>query len=69
VKILDDNGLKEFTPKAGDKFDPKLHIAEEVITVEKENEDGQIKDVKKKGYTLNGKIIIAPKVIVGEFRK
>lgn len=69
VKILDDNGLKEFMPKVGDKFDPKLHIAEEVIVVEKENEDGVIKDLKKKGYTLNGKIIIAPKVIVGEFKK
>jgi molecular chaperone GrpE len=69
VKILDDNGLKEFVPKIGDKFDPKLHIAEETVPVEKEDEDDLIKEIKKKGYMMNSKIIIAPKVIVGEFKK
>ncbi len=68
IKILDDNGLKEFTPKIRDKFDPKLHVAEEVIIVTAKGEDGLIKEIKKKGYTLNGKIIIAPKVSVGEFK-
>jgi molecular chaperone GrpE len=68
VKILDDNGLKEFTPKVGDKFDVKLHVAEEVTPVENETDDGVIKEIKKKGYTMNGKIIIAPKVVVGEFK-
>ncbi|MEI6190806.1 MAG: nucleotide exchange factor GrpE [bacterium] len=68
VKILDDNGLKEFVPKIGDKFDVKDHVAEEVAPVEKESEDGLIKEIKKKGYTMNGKIIIAPKVVVGEFK-
>ena len=65
VKILDENGLKEFTPKVGEKFDVKMHVAEEVVPVEKEAEDGLIKEVKKKGYMMNGKIIIAPKVVVG----
>ncbi|OHA46515.1 MAG: nucleotide exchange factor GrpE [Candidatus Taylorbacteria bacterium RIFOXYD2_FULL_36_9] len=69
VKILDDNGLKEFIPKVGDKFDPKLFVAEEVTAVEKEAEDGLIKEIKKKGYMMNSKIIIAPKVTVGEFKK
>ncbi len=69
VKILDDNGLKEFTPKIGDKFDVQLHVAEEVVPVENETEDGVIKEIKKKGYIMNGKIIIAPKVVVGEFGK
>ncbi len=68
VKILDDNGLKEFMPKVGDKFDVKLHVAEEVAPVDSEAEDGVIKEIKKKGYTMNGKIIIAPKVVVGEFK-
>jgi len=68
VKILDDNGLKEFTPKIGEKFDPKLHIAEEVINTDKESDDGKIIAVKKKGYTMNEKVIIAPKVVVGEFK-
>jgi molecular chaperone GrpE len=65
VKILDDNGLKEFVPKIGDKFDVKSHIAEEMKLVEKETEDGTVIEIKKKGYIMNGKIIIAPKVVVG----
>ena len=69
VKILDENGLKEFVPKIGDSFDVKLHVAEEVVPVTDEKEDGLIKEIKKKGYTMNGKIIIAPKVVVGEFKK
>ena len=69
VKTLDDNGLKEFVPKVGDKFDPKLHIAEETVPVESQSEDDIIKSIKKKGYIMNGKVIIAPKVAVGEFKK
>lgn len=69
VKILDENGLKEFIPKIGDKFDVKLHVADEVVQVEKEKDDGLIREIKKKGYTMNGKIIIAPKVVVGEFKR
>lgn len=68
VKILDDNGLKEFTPKIGDKFDPKLHIAEEMVPVDKPEQDGLINNIKKKGYIMNGKVIIAPKVAVGELK-
>jgi len=68
VKILDENGLKEFSPKIGDKFDPKLCVAEEIIPVEKSDEDGVIKEIKKKGYKMNNKIIVAPKVVVGEFK-
>lgn len=66
VKILDDNGLKEFSPKEGDKFDPHLHVAEEVIQVEDKNKDGLVISLKKKGYMMNGKVIVAPKVVVGE---
>jgi molecular chaperone GrpE len=69
VKILDDNGLKEFTPKEGDKFDPHLHVAEEMVAVTEKEKDGQIVSVKKKGYKLNDRIIIAPKVAVGEFKQ
>lgn len=69
VKILDDNGLKEFVPKVGDKFDPNLHIAEAMVTVEKATEEGLITEIKKKGYVMNSKIIVAPKVVVGEIKK
>ncbi len=69
VKILDDNGLKEFVPKIGEKFDVKLHVAEEMKLVTDEAQDNSIIEIKKKGYIMNGKIIIAPKVVVGEFKK
>lgn len=68
VKILDENGLKEFVPKVGDKFDPHLHVAEEVVTVEDKTQDGAVISLKKKGYMMNGKVIIAPKVVVGEIK-
>jgi molecular chaperone GrpE len=68
VKVLDENGLKEFTPKIGDKFDPKLHVAEEMVTVEEKEKEGTIISVKKKGYMMNDKVIIAPKVAVGELK-
>lgn len=68
VKVLDDNGLKEFIPKVGDKFDPHLHVAEEMSTVSDKEKDSLIISVKKKGYILNNKVIIAPKVVVGEFK-
>jgi molecular chaperone GrpE len=69
VKILDDNGLKEFVPKIGEKFDVKLHVAEEMRLVTDETQDNSIIEIKKKGYMMNGKIIIAPKVVVGEFKR
>jgi molecular chaperone GrpE len=69
VKVLDDNGLKEFVPKVGDKFDPSLHVAEEVSPTDKKEEDNVIISTKKKGYMMNGKIIVAPKVVVGELKK
>ncbi len=68
VKTLDNNGLKELVPKAGEKFDPHLHVAEEMQAVSDAAQDGVILSLKKKGYSLNGKILIAPKVIVGELK-
>lgn len=68
VKVLDDNGLKEFSPKEGEAFDPKLHVAEEVAVVTEKEKEGKIISLKKKGYTMNGKVIIAPKVVVGEVK-
>lgn len=68
VKTLDDNGLKEFVPKVGDKFDPSLHVAEELLATDNKDQDGLIISLKKKGYMLNNKVIIAPKVVVGEFK-
>jgi molecular chaperone GrpE len=68
LKILDENGLKIMNP-LGEKFDPKFHVAEAHVETEDENQDGIITEVKKKGYMLNDRVIVAPKVVVAEFKK
>lgn len=59
-KILEDNGLKEIDP-IGKKFDPMRDEA-----IEDGKESDIITTVVQKGYELNGKIVKAPKVKVGE---
>ncbi len=68
IKILGENGLKEMNPM-GEKFDPKFHVAEEHIEIDDEKKDGFIVTVKKKGYMLNDRVVIAPAVVVAEFKK
>lgn len=65
IKVLADNGIIETNP-IGERFDPALHIAESTEKVEDKEKDGFILSVKKKGYSLNGRVIVAPKVVVGE---
>ncbi|MDP3962371.1 MAG: nucleotide exchange factor GrpE, partial [bacterium] len=59
-KTLEDYGLKEIDP-IGHKFDP---IRDEAIEDGKESDI--ITTVVQKGYELNGKVLKAPKVKVGE---
>ncbi len=59
MKVLESNGLEEI-PAEG-RFDPDLHEA--LCTVEGE-EDGLVREVFQKGYTLNGKVLRYAKVIV-----
>lgn len=68
VKALSDNGLKEMNP-VGEKFDPKFHVAEAHVETADEKQDGVILSVKKKGYMLNDRVIIAPQVTVAEYKK
>lgn len=65
IKILADNGIIETNP-IGEKFDPSFQIAESIEKTEDKTKDGIILSVKKKGYSLNGRVIVAPKVVVGE---
>lgn len=66
--VLENNGLKELNP-IGEKFDPMRDEALEYVPVSDEKQDHKIIEVVQKGYTLNGKNIVAPKVKVGEFKK
>jgi molecular chaperone GrpE len=68
VKALGEHGLKEMNP-VGEKFDPKFHVAEAHIEVTDAAQHGVILSVKKKGYMLNDRVIIAPQVSVGEYKK
>ena len=68
MKVLSENGLREMNP-IGEKFDPKFHVAEEHIETDDEKKDGVIVTVKKKGYMLNDRVVVAPNVVVAEFKK
>ncbi len=68
LKTLQDNGLTELNPE-GQKFDPMRDEAVSYEPVTDEKLDHVITKVIQKGYTLNGKSIKAPRVIVGEFKK
>ena len=59
-KVLEDHGLKEIDP-IGQKFDPMRDEA-----IEDGKESDIVTTVINKGYSLNGKIVKAPKVKVGE---
>lgn len=67
--VLKSKGLEELNPPKGERFNPNIHIAEAMEATFDKNEDSVIMRVIKKGYGLNGKIIIAPKVVVGEFNE
>lgn len=67
-KILGDFGLKEIDP-IGKPFDPMRDEAIEHETVNDEGKNNIVTYVINKGYELNGKVLKAPKVKVGEFKK
>src|SRR3989344_5595944 len=69
LNALKDNGLEELNPPKGEKFDPSVHIAESSSSTFDKKEDNVIIQVVKKGYRLNGKTIIPPRVIVAEYHE
>ena len=66
--ILENNGLKQIDPK-GQRFDPKFHASIETIATDDKKEDGIIMEVVQKGYELNGNVLRAAKVKVGQYKK
>jgi molecular chaperone GrpE len=67
LSALERFNLKSIDP-AGQKFDPNHHVSIENVPVTDKAQDGMIIRVVQKGYKLNGKVIRAPKVEVGEFK-
>ena len=66
ISALARNNLVEINP-LGERFDPMRDEAVEFEKVEGEARGGVITKVIQKGYSLNGRVIKAPKVKVGEF--
>lgn len=66
INVLNNRGLVKINPK-GQHFDPKIHHSVGSVKTSKKEEDGVVLDVTSSGYSLNGKIIRAPQVKVGEF--
>jgi molecular chaperone GrpE len=67
-KALTDQGLSEINP-LGLVFDPSRDDGTEHVAVENEKLHNTVVEVLQKGYTLNGNIVRAPRVRVGEFKK
>ena len=68
LKILEEQNVKIINP-LGEDYNPTLHEAIELVPVKDELQDGKILTVMNKGYSINGKIVRAPKVKVGELKK
>ena len=66
--ILKDNGLEPVVPPLGSDFDPQRHESIGLTATDKEEEDGKILEVVKKGYILQGKLIRPAQVKTGEFK-
>ncbi|MEN9524238.1 MAG: hypothetical protein RL536_307 [Candidatus Parcubacteria bacterium] len=68
IKAMNDNGVQELNP-INEKFDHAHHEAATYEPVTDEKLDHVILQVIQKGYSLNGKVLKAPIVKVGEFKK
>ena len=62
-ETLKNLGVVEIDP-VGEKFDPNLHEAVHQVEPEDGDESGTVKQVFKKGYSLNGKMLRYAQVIV-----
>jgi molecular chaperone GrpE len=63
--FLKQNGVSEIEA-IHEQFNPDIHEAVTSIAVDDASLKGKVTEVILKGYTLNGKVIRFPKVVVGE---
>jgi molecular chaperone GrpE len=63
--FLKQNGVSEIEA-IREQFNPDIHEAVTSIAVDDASLKGKVTEVIRKGYTLNGKVIRFPKVVVGE---
>lgn len=67
ASVLENEGVSEILPKAGDKFDPSIMNAMEVV--EDEGEENLVKKVYTKGYKLHDRLIRPANVAVSSHKK
>lgn len=67
VKVLKDHGVVEINP-VGIAYDPARDETAGHEPVTDSSKEGMVVSVVQKGYSLNGKTLIAPKVMVGEYK-
>lgn len=63
LQVLRDHALLEVDP-TGETFNPELHTAIETVETNDPNEHYKILRVAQKGYSLHGKILRHPRVVV-----
>ena len=63
MHLLSKYGVKQYSVKVGDKFDPEIHDAV-YLTINKKVESGCVSEVLKNGYRTDDKIIRYAKVNV-----
>lgn len=68
VGVLSNHGVSVINP-IGQIFDPNRDEAVESVEVDKKEDDHKVIEVLNLGYKLHDKIIRAPKVKVGEYKK
>lgn len=68
LAVLASHGVEEINP-IGKNYDAVRDEAVETIPVTEKEQDGKVIQVVQKGYSLAGKVIVAPRVKVGEFKK
>ena len=65
--VLENEGVSEISPKVGDKFNPSIMNAMEVM--EDEGEENLVKKVYTKGYKLHDRLIRPANVAVSAHKK
>ena len=68
INILANHGVSVVSP-IGEKFDPQRDEATENVAVKNPEDDHKIIEVLSVGYKLQNKLIRAPKVKIGEYKK
>ena len=66
--VLADHGVVEINP-LGEKYDPARDETAGHESVDDKSKEGVVINVIQKGYSINGKTLKAPKVVVGEWKE